>query len=205
MRVYRQAAWILLLGAGLATAAPGDLWEVRSYSSNFRSGPDTDYGVVTQGDRGDVVMELERDGEWLHVAYNRDGSTAWAHESLVDMLTVAAGEAEESANFDGFASTFNPDDPENQFGAPAYFKNPVHKEFGVIRVDAVNGFFELDDEIRESHLDSLLRLWVTADNSGLPGTLVVREADDGTARLIQSDYRGNHNLQAVEPPDADDD
>ncbi|MFV8833426.1 SH3 domain-containing protein [Aquisalimonas sp.] len=200
MSTYRHAAWTLLLAAGVAAAAPGDLWEVQSYSSNFRSGPGTEHGVVTQGDRGDVVMELQREGEWLHVSYNRSGSTAWAHESLVDQLTVPAGEAEDSPNFDGFASTFDPDDPENQFGAPAYFSNPVHKEFGVVRVDAVNGFFSLDDAIRDSHLESLLRLWVTADNSGLPGTLVVREADGGAARLIHSDYRGNHDLQAPEPP-----
>ncbi|SEO79027.1 SH3 domain-containing protein [Aquisalimonas asiatica] len=201
MSVYRHAAWALLACAGLAAAAPGDMWEVQSYSSNFRSGPDTDYGVVTQGDRGDVVMELDRDGDWLLIAYNRGGSTAWAHESLVERLTVPVGEADDSPDFDGFASTFDPEDPENQFGAPAYFSNPAHKEFGVVRVDAVNGFFDLDDDIRESHLESLLRLWITADNSGLPGTLVVREADSGVARLIHSDYRGNHDLEAPDPPE----
>ena len=190
--VLMAALALLTPPMGSAVAAPGDFWEVQQYSTNLRSGPGTDHGVYTQRGRGDVVMEVYREGDWLQVAIDSDGRTAWVHERLLEQITAEPGEAAPAPNFDNFASLFDPQDPDNQFGVPVYFREPVHLEYGVLRVDAHDGFLELDPDTRESHLRSLLRLWSTADNSGVPVTIIVRDPDTREHRYIRSDLRGDH-------------
>ena len=186
------AIGLLAVPMGGALAAPGDFWEVRQYSTNLRLGPGTDHGIYTQRGRGDVVMELRREGDWLEVAIDSDGRAAWVHQRLLEQITAEPGEAAPAPDFDNFASLFDAQDPDNQFGVPVYFRDPVHLEYGVLRVDAHDGFLELDPDTRESHLQSLLRLWSTADNSGVPVSVIVRDPDTGTHRYIRSDLRGNH-------------
>ena len=190
--VLMAAIALLALPGGTALATPGDFWEVRQYSTNLRTGPGTDHGIYTQRGRGDVVMELGREGDWLKVAIDADGRSAWVHERLLEQITAEPGEAAPAPNFDNFTSLFDPQDPGNQFGVPVYFREPVHLEYGVLRVDAQDGFLELDADTRESHLHSLLRLWSTADNSGVPVTVIVRDPNTGEHRYIRSDLRGDH-------------
>ena len=192
---WRTLALTALLALPVAApAAPGDFWEVRQYSTNLRTGPSTDDRVYTQRGRGDVVMELQREGDWLKVAIDRDGRSAWVHERLLERITAEPGEAAPAPNFENFAALFDPQDSSNPFGVPVYFRDPMHLEFGVLRVDAHDNLLELDSEARGNQVSSLLRLWSTADNSGVPVTVIVRDPETGEHRYIHSNFRGHHTL-----------
>ena len=44
---------------------------------NLRAGPSTDYGVIGQAHRGDVGEELGRNGEWVRLRLERNGTEGW--------------------------------------------------------------------------------------------------------------------------------
>lgn len=194
MNRHRLGAAALLLVCSSLPAQPGDFWEIREHSSNLRAGPGTEHGVLTQRNRGAAVMELQRQENWMEVAINGEGRRAWIHRDLLERLTSPPDEAPASPDFDNFAALFEPASPANPFGPPAYFRSPVHLGFGVLQVDAHNGFLELPAETRKEYLDSLLRLWATADNSGVPATVVIRDPASGAHPYIHSAYRGEHAL-----------
>lgn len=194
MNRHRLSAAALFLVCSSLPAQPGDYWEIQEHSSNLRSGPGTEHGVLTQRNRGAVVMELLRQDGWMEVAINGEGRRAWIHRDLLQRLTAPPDEAPQSPDFNNFAALFDPASPANPFGPPAYFRAPVHLGFGVLQVDAHNGFLDLPAGARTEYLDSLLRLWATADNSGVPATVVVRNPDTGAHAYIHSAYRGEHVL-----------
>jgi uncharacterized protein YraI len=82
-RVVFALACILL--SGLALGATGDVLTVRGDRVNVRSGPGADRGVVMQVSRNQRVVEIGRQGDWVHVEIGgAGGTTGWIHDSLLE-------------------------------------------------------------------------------------------------------------------------
>jgi hypothetical protein len=82
-RVVLALACILLSGPGLG--ATGDVLTVLGDRVNVRSGPGADSGVVLQVSRNQRVVEIGRQGDWVHVEIGgAGGTTGWIHHSLLE-------------------------------------------------------------------------------------------------------------------------
>src|SRR5262245_38346523 len=82
-RVALAIAGSLLSCAALG--ATGDVLTVLGDRVNVRSGPGTDSGVVMQVSRNQRLVEIGRQGDWVHVEITgAGGATGWIHQSLVE-------------------------------------------------------------------------------------------------------------------------
>jgi SH3-like domain-containing protein len=82
-RVAFALACILLSGPALG--ASGDVLTVLGDRVNVRSGPDTESGVVMQVSRNQRVVEIGRQGDWVHVEITgAGGAIGWIHDSLLE-------------------------------------------------------------------------------------------------------------------------
>jgi uncharacterized protein YraI len=81
-RVALAIACSLLSCAALG--ATGDVLTVLGDRVNVRSGPGTDSGVVMQVSLNQRLVEIGRQGDWVHVEITgAGGATGWIHGSLV--------------------------------------------------------------------------------------------------------------------------
>jgi SH3-like domain-containing protein len=77
-------AFACILLSGPALGATGDVLTVLGDRVNVRSGPGTDSGVVMQVVRNQRVVEIGRQGDWVHVEIGgAGGANGWIHDSLV--------------------------------------------------------------------------------------------------------------------------
>lgn len=83
-RVALTSLSALLMSAGMAFAAPAEV----TNDLNMRTGPGTNYGVVTVVPDGDTVDILNCDGGWCRVRYA--GRTGWVSASYLDDGVAAA-------------------------------------------------------------------------------------------------------------------
>ena len=113
----RAALLSLLLAAGqffqvlgaIAWAAPGDVHKVSAERANLRAGPSDKTDAFGQVQRGDELIELRRQGDWLGVRVVRTGEEGWVYGNLVQLSsatrlgreTAAAGFKDLSPGFDG--------------------------------------------------------------------------------------------------------
>lgn len=72
------------LAGKAALAAAGEMLVVTGDGVNVRFGPNTNTRIRQRVARGQQVMELQREGEWLRVEIvGSDGSEGWIHSSLL--------------------------------------------------------------------------------------------------------------------------
>jgi len=57
---------------------------VKAAQANVRAEPELGSQIVTQLDAGDKILDLGRNGRWVHAALPDRGITAWIHDSLVE-------------------------------------------------------------------------------------------------------------------------
>jgi hypothetical protein len=103
---------LVLLG-GTAGAFPGDIQEVTAERANLRAGPSERAETLGQVERGDELIELQRQGDWLGVRVIRSGEEGWIHGNLVELSsatrlgrdTEPAGFKDLSAGFDSLMRT----------------------------------------------------------------------------------------------------
>src|SRR5690606_16453200 len=87
--VLRMRSMVLALAGALllgqtALAAPGDVLTVTGDRVNVRAGPGTEHAVVRQVARAQRLVEIERQGDWVHAEIaGTDGGNGWIHASLV--------------------------------------------------------------------------------------------------------------------------
>ncbi len=74
-----------LLSAGVATAAPGDVHRVTGERVNLRAGPSDDTNVRGQVVRGDELLELTREGDWVGVRVVDTGVEGWIYDGLTEI------------------------------------------------------------------------------------------------------------------------
>lgn len=88
MRSFPRAAFTaigaLLISAGMALAEPAEV----TNDLNMRTGPGTNYGVVTVVPEGDVVDIISCSGSWCRVRYG--GRTGWVSAAYLGDTAVAA-------------------------------------------------------------------------------------------------------------------
>src|SRR5918992_213888 len=90
MRLARCALAALLMLGAPARAAPGDALLVAGETVNVRAGPSLDSPVVTRVQRDQLVIELERQGDWVRGEIAGTGrQDGWIHGSL---LALPGGE-----------------------------------------------------------------------------------------------------------------
>ena len=78
---------VLLFSALTAFAAPGDTLYVRGNNVRVRAAPTLQAMVLEQVHYGHVVIEIRRQGKWVHVSLAQGKvKTGWIHASLLDKV-----------------------------------------------------------------------------------------------------------------------
>jgi hypothetical protein len=109
--MFQRGLCGLILAAvvgGAASAAPGDVHRVTAERANLRAGPSDQTDVRAQLERGDELIELQREGKWFGVRAIRMGKEGWIYGDLVELTSptrlergaAAAGFRELSPGFD---------------------------------------------------------------------------------------------------------
>jgi Bacterial SH3 domain len=87
----------VLLGSP-ALGAAGDVLVVTGNDVNVRAGPGRDQSVIRQVDGDQRLIEIEREGDWVHAEIvGSESARGWVHNSLVAPEAPAAPEAAEPA------------------------------------------------------------------------------------------------------------
>jgi hypothetical protein len=91
--------------AGGAAATPGDTFKIASDRVNLRAGPSDAATVRSQVLRGEEVVELRRDGNWLGVRVLRTGEEGWIFSELLtpSMISTLSGNGAAGLAPAGFA------------------------------------------------------------------------------------------------------
>lgn len=69
---------------GPVLAAAGDVHAVKAERANLRSGPTDDASIRSTVTRGDELVEVRRDGEWIGVRVMRTGEEGWIFGDLLE-------------------------------------------------------------------------------------------------------------------------
>ena len=160
----------LMLAAGAAQAAPGDIFQVSSSRANLRSGPSDQTTVRSQVAHGDELIELRRDGNWLGVRVLRTGEEGWIFSDLVAQVAQsqlnggnglgAAGFQELSQGFDFLMARLG-----QQLGYPMV-ASVAQAENGELRVTPTREFLLYGG--RDVHVATTLaiyQMWKNHENS----------------------------------------
>ena len=188
-------AALLGLVAVSLNAAPGDLWEVKQYSTNVRTGPGTDHSIAFQSARADVLMELERDGDWLEIRAVRTQRQGWVRDDLLRPLTER-GEAKPSDAFSLFKRMLEDSD-----GVDGLFEQAHYLGYATVEITVTPLFLDAPLDSRMAQLQDLLRIWQTVDNTGIPATVLLRERD-GRRLASGSALTGTHGVNDDPPADS---
>ena len=103
----RKTIMVLVAALGLAgtpaLAASGDVHSVVGEKVNLRAGPSDDAAVRSTVARGDEVVELRREGNWLGVRVLRTGEEGWLFSDLVKRQSASTlGNADSAPAQAGF-------------------------------------------------------------------------------------------------------
>jgi hypothetical protein len=91
-----------------AWASPGDIQEVTSERANLRAGPSDETEALGQVQRGDELIELQRQGDWLGIRVIRTGEEGWIHGNLVQLSSATRlGRETEPAGFKDLSPGFD--------------------------------------------------------------------------------------------------
>jgi hypothetical protein len=78
---------VMFLSA-IAWAFPGDIQKVTAERANLRAGPSDKTDALGQVQRGDELIELQRQGDWLGVRVIRTGEEGWVYGNLVQLSSA---------------------------------------------------------------------------------------------------------------------
>ena len=86
--VLVAAAFCMIRFAVPASAAPGDVLKVTAERANLRAGPSDKTDVSGQVQRGEELLELQRQGDWLGIRVVRTGEEGWIYANLVQLASA---------------------------------------------------------------------------------------------------------------------
>jgi hypothetical protein len=86
MRFAGVSSVVMALLAVRSLAAPGDALVVIGDVVNVRAGPGSGNPVLFHAAREQQVVELAREGEWVHVHVAEQAADGWIHESLLELV-----------------------------------------------------------------------------------------------------------------------
>lgn len=58
--------------------------------ANMRTGPGTDFPVITSLLTGTEILKIQNQGQWAEVKVSRTGKTGWVHSSLVEEASTTS-------------------------------------------------------------------------------------------------------------------
>ena len=165
----------LLLGTFLFVApawgGAGDSLYVQGDAVNVREQPDTKAPVVLQLDRGQLLFELQRRGDWVNVAIDGSGGQdGWVYGALVTP-TAPPGDALPAADprFERFrAGVFEMNAKADRASGTNRFTAAGDLGDGIVRVTATEDWVALPEAERQNDMDALFDLWDVAEGTGLP-------------------------------------
>jgi hypothetical protein len=161
-------------------AAPGDTLFIQGDGVNIRQKPSTESPVMQQLDRGRLLVELRREGDWVNVGLDgTDGFVGWVHGTLVSPEAPAGAAAVPSdPRFEGFRREVL------ALNAKAYgttganhFTGASDLGDGIVRVIATEAWLAKPQDARHKDMDALFDLWDAAEGTGLP--ILVQVVDRG--------------------------
>ncbi len=84
MKLLAIIVFMLVLVPRVAATDTSQVLYIQIDNVNVRSGPGADFKTVMQVDRGQKLLERNRQGEWVKVwIYKSSGKAGWVHSSLV--------------------------------------------------------------------------------------------------------------------------
>jgi Bacterial SH3 domain len=102
------AAALSVIFAAAALAASGDILKVTAERANLRSGPSDRTDVSGQVQRGDELIELQRQGDWFGIRVVRTGEEGWIYANLVQLSSATRlGRETAPAGFKDFSPGFD--------------------------------------------------------------------------------------------------
>lgn len=69
--------------SGESEVINGNVLYVDSPVVNLRDGPGTNFSILSQVDRGEELIEIDRVGSWINVSVTNSGTTGWIFNRLV--------------------------------------------------------------------------------------------------------------------------
>ncbi|CAO3453424.1 hypothetical protein [Azospirillum argentinense] len=175
-----------------AAAAPGDIHTVTGEKVNLRAAPSDNASVRSTVTRGDEVIELKQEGNWIGVRSMRTGEEGWVFGDLVKRQTPStlggassaasdAGFGRISSGFDGLLAGIN-----NQLGY-RFAEKVEQSGNGALRVIPTQEW--LYNTSREAKIYAALALyemWKNHNNGrpvsvalGSPGSSAIAIEDSG--------------------------
>jgi uncharacterized protein YraI len=185
LRIGMLGLGLAVLGPGAAAAATGDIHRVTNADVvNLRAGPSNEANVRGTVQRGDEVIELTRDGNWLGVRVLRTGEEGWVFGDLAEpvMRTTLGIEGErapvvEDVGFLRLSESFN----RLMRGINANLGYPVVQEVAQPETDLLRVTPSQDWLIngsREAHLMSAAAMYQMWKNHHNGAPVRLQMADD---------------------------
>jgi hypothetical protein len=194
---------LLLLGPAMAMAETGDRVYVKFPVVNLRSGPDITSPVTLKLGKGQPLIEVERQDDWVLVATGRsDVRSGWVYANLISpdrdgdkpATPAAADKPAAMANVEKKAPAAKPDPDGPLFGlfrqAFSEFnaklntetgkdcfskvENPGH---GVVRLTITDDWPDLTHGQRQQALADIFAIWDAAVGINVPITVDIIDQD----------------------------
>jgi hypothetical protein len=86
---FPLALALAVLVGTTALAATGDVHKVSAERANLRAGPSDKTDAIGQVERGDELIELQRQGNWLGIRVVRSGEEGWIFGDLVKLSSAS--------------------------------------------------------------------------------------------------------------------
>ncbi len=140
-------------------AVAGDKLIITGSIVNLRTAPSTDAASPIKLLKDRIVIEIQRQGDWVEVSTNReDIKTGWIYKTLIKKLKKK--ESAEEKRFRIFKQRFNAytENVRNQNGIPQ-FKEVIDKDEGTIHVIATTAWLAATHEARGVSLNHVFKLW----------------------------------------------
>lgn len=196
------AAGVLLVSTTAASfAAPGDVYEVSGAEKvNLRAGPSQEANIRATVTRGEDLLELEQEGEWLGVRVLTNAQEGWIHSGLVERKassTLRSGELEtaeppsekpaaaKDAGFAKLSPHFNSliADLDQRFGFPS-METVDRKDDRLIITPTKRWLYGTSRETKTMTAVAIYEMWKSYNN-GRPVTVSVRASANDTEDLIE--------------------
>jgi SH3-like domain-containing protein len=153
------------------SAAPGNSLVINGDNVNVRKGPSLKYPVVVKVHKEDVVVELQRQGEWVEIEIDKTGDkTGWIHSSLVGQKTNITPEKVTARDeFQIFMAAFDElnTNIKSKMGL-VYFTSAEELGYGIIQIKATDVWIDMPISEKENTMRIIFKLWDEAESSGLP-------------------------------------
>lgn len=176
---------VIILGCLIAVnvlAAPGDSFNVLGDNVNVRNGLSLKQPVVIKLQKGNRVVELQRQGDWVEISIDKTGDkkTGWIHSSLLGQkINLSPAKITAKGKFQNFMAAF--DELNSNIKRKmdlVYFTKAEELGDGIIQITATDAWVNLPKPDKENTLHIIFKLWEENEGSGLPIAVYIVDKND---------------------------